>query len=131
MTRSGQNDRIEALLRQQRGVALEPQFRRGVLDAIAHLPDPELLPVTARPRLTLWLAMGVLTVILGAVAIAVPHVSLTLAAWQWELSDLSVALSVGGAVLSVSLLTLLCAAAGGAMLTALGIYGRRNHLIGA
>ena len=41
------------------------------------------------------------------------------------------ALTIGGAALSVSLLTVLCAMAGAVMLTALGIYGRRNHLIGA
>jgi hypothetical protein len=127
----GRPDKIEALLRSQRGAQLSHGFRRGVLDAISHLPDPELLPAAPRPRLTLWLALGTLTVIFGVVAVALPHVSLTLAAWQWELSDLSVAMSVGGAVLSVSLLTVICAMVGVTVITALGIYGRRNHLIGA
>src|SRR5687767_16036180 len=112
MTQEGRPDRIEALLRSQRGVVLRDDFRRGVLDAVAYLPDPELLPVTSRPRLTLWLAGGLLTMVLGVLAVAMPHLSLTLAAWQWELSDLSVALSVGGAVLSVSMVTVICAMAG-------------------
>jgi hypothetical protein len=124
-------DRIEALLRRQGATPLRGDFRRGVLDAIAQLPDPELLPVAPKPRLALWLAFGLIAMLLGAVAVAMPHLSLTLAAWQWELSDLSVALSVGGAVLSVSLVTVICAMAGAGILTALGIYGRRNHLIGA
>src|SRR5687767_27640 len=124
-------DRIEALLRQQRGIELSPQFRRGVLEAIGRLPDPELLLAARVPRLALWLSCGLLTVLLGALSLAVPHYSATLAAWQWELSDLSVALSVGGLALSASLLSIVVAAAGAAVLTALGIYGRRNHLLGA
>lgn len=127
----GRPDRIEAVLRSQRGAPLSDGFRRGVLDAISRLPDPELVPVASKPRLTLWLALGALTVILGIVAVAMPHMSLTLAAWQWELSDLSVAMSVGGAVLSASLVTVICAMVGAMVLTVLGIYGRRNHLIGA
>jgi hypothetical protein len=125
------DQRIEALLRSRGGAPLRADFKRCVLDAVAQLPDPELLPVAPRPRLALWFAAGVLSVLLGVVATALPHLSLTLAAWQWELSDLSVALSIGGAALSVSLLTVLCAMAGAVLLTALGIYGRRNHLIGA
>jgi hypothetical protein len=131
MKRDRNDDRLEVLLRSQGGAPLRPELRRSVLDAVAKLPDPELLPVAPRPKLALWLALGLLTMALGAVAVAMPHLSLTLAAWQWELSDLSLALSIGGAALSVSLLTVICAMAGAVMLTGLGIYSRRNHLIGA
>jgi len=131
MNSNRQPDRMEQLLRSQRGVGLSPAFRREVMESISHLPDPELLPALRRPRLTLMLTIGVLTLLLGAVALAVPHYSATLAAWQWELDDLNVALSVGGTALSASLLSLLCVAAGASVLTALGVYGRRNHLIGA
>ncbi len=119
------------MLHRQRGVELSPEFRRGVLDAISRLPDPELLPASPRLRLALMLAAGLLTVVLGALSLALPHHSATLAAWQWELSDTSLALSVGGVALSASLLSLLCAAMGAAVLTVLGVYGKRNHLIGA
>ena len=131
MTRNGQPERIETLLRSQRGVQLSPQFRSGVLDAISRLPDPELLAVDRRPCFSLWLACGLLTIILGALSLSAPQFSATLAAWQWELTDLSVALSLGGTVLSASLLSILIAAAGFTVLTVVGIYGRRNHLIGA
>lgn len=131
MKRNAQQDRIQTLLRAQRGAQLSPQFRRAVLDAVASLPDPGLLPEARQPRLALWLAAGLVTLMLGALSLALPHYSATLAAWQWELSDLNVALSFGSVALSASLLSILVASVGAAVITLLGWYGRRNHLLGA
>jgi hypothetical protein len=141
---NGRDERIEQLLRKQHGVALSPDFRRDVLAAVAKLPDPGLLPgfVAAAsssrtaagmppPQLIFALAAGVLVMALGALLLVAPHFSATLAAWQWELADTTLALNIGGAALSASLLSLLCAGLGGALLTLLGMYGRRNHLLGA
>src|SRR5438128_1597952 len=119
MATTPQPDLLESLLRAQRGVALSAGFRRGVLDAIARV---ELVHLPAVPRFHahLGIALGALLILLGAAALLLPGWSTTLAAWQWELSDTNLAVTVGGTALSASLLSVLGLAAIAMVFAAVG-----------
>jgi len=129
---------VERLLREQGAARLSQDFRRSVMDAIAVLPDPELLPPPAAQRDWRWflsligpgdkLGIG-LTLLLIAVA-SLPQTQLWLAAMSWEWGDLMVRLSVGDVALSASIGTMLAVGLGALMMAGVGIYSSRNHLIG-
>jgi hypothetical protein len=131
MHENGQAERLEQVLRAAGPAPLAPGFKRGVLDAIGRLPDPALIPAAPRLPLKLYAALAAVVVVLGALALILPETSTTLAAWQWDLSQTSVALSIGETALSASLLSVVCTLVATAVLTAVGMYGKRNHLIGA
>ena len=132
-------ERIEKLLRAERGVELSADFTQQVMKKIRSLPAPELMA----PRRTWrdWVyALKLLSngekvagglVIAGVLALLVPGAGDLLVYWQWELADLTFSVSVGETVASASLLSVLAMAAGVAFMTGVGAFAARNNLIRA
>ena len=129
---------VERLLREQQPQQLGAEFRRNVMDAIAVLPDPELLPPPAAQRDWRWFLsligttekLGIGLALLLIVLACLPQTQLWLAAMSWEWGDLMVSLNVGDIALSASIGTMLAVGLGALMMAGVGIYSSRNHLIG-
>jgi hypothetical protein len=129
---------VERLLREQGSQGFGPEFRRNVMDAIAVLPDPELLPPPAAQRDWRWFLSLIgpfertgMALTLALILLALlPQSQVWLAAMSWEWGDLMVSLNVGDAVLSASIGTMLAAGLGALLMAGVGIYSSRNHLIG-
>ncbi|MCC7478753.1 hypothetical protein IT575_09890 [bacterium] len=132
-------EKLERLLRAGKPHELSPGFKRSVMDSISRLPAPVLL---AKPRgiSGLWdtlrrlgtgekLALGIGA--LGLCAMALPGVDGLLAAWNFELADTTLSLTVGDLALSASAMSLAATAIGGAFLAVVGAYSARHHLLGA
>jgi hypothetical protein len=139
---SGQDEKlksVERLLRQCGPAPLRADFKHNVLQAIAQLPDPELL---AAPRgwsglaLSLRLlsagelvAIGI--VVLGLLFTLLPGISDALESWHWELASLDLSIGIGDMALSCSVLSIIAVAVGAAFMAGVGAYASRNRLIGA
>jgi hypothetical protein len=95
-------EKVERLLREERGVTLSPQFKQRAMAAVP-----------------------------GIAVFLLPSMGDVFAAFAWEFSDLTLSISVGETALSASLLTVIAAVAGGLCMTGAGAYAARNHLIGA
>jgi hypothetical protein len=132
-------DRVELLLRQHGAAPLSAGFKRDVLQAIAHLPDPELVTpqrgIAGLVRAMRLLSAGELVaiglVLLGLVITLIPSVGNVLTGWHWELASLDVSISIGSMALSGSLLSMIAIVIGAAFMAGVGAYATRNHLIGA
>jgi hypothetical protein len=131
--------KVEALLRAERGVELSADFKRKVMDQVKSLPAPELYA----PRRT-WrdwvyalkllssgekVALGL--IICGVLALLVPGMADVVALWEWELADLTFSVSIGETVASASLLSVVAIAAAGLFMTGVGAYAAKNNLIRA
>ena len=132
-------DKVERLLRQERGVALSPEFKRNVMAAVAALPDPELIAprrswrdwVYALRLLSSGEKVALGLILAGIAGLIIPGTAELLAIFEWELADLTLSVSVGETVASASLLSVIAIAAGGLFMTGVGAYAARNNLIGA
>jgi len=132
-------EKVEKLLREERGAGLSPQFRQRVMAAVRVLPAPELIAPRRNWRDVVYalklLSSGekvALGLILAGIAVfLLPSMGDVFAAFAWEFADLTLNISVGETALSASLLTVIAAAAGGLCMTGVGAYAARNHLIGA
>jgi hypothetical protein len=132
-------EQVEALLGRQRGATLSPQFKRNVMVAIDRLPEPSLLSPPARARDLLYALrllstgerIGLGLALCAIVALAWPGMGDMLVLAEWELSDFTVNLSVGGTALSASLLSVLAVSLGVVFMVGVGAFASRNHLIGA
>ncbi|GEM_PF-2205669 len=132
-------DKVERLLRQQRGMQLSPQFRQNVMAAIRRLPAPELIAPRRGWRDAVYafrllssgekVALGL--ILCGLIALLLPGAGELLLAAQWELGDLALSIEVGETVLSASLMSVIAVAAGLLAMTGVGAYAARNNLIGA
>jgi hypothetical protein len=133
-----QMERLEQLLRAQRGPELSGTFKRSVMEAVGRLPEPQAIapPTPRRGGLEF---LRLLTtgekVLLGAVLVTVAALFIP-GALDWidavgfSLNNAEVALSVGDTVLSASLLSIVAIGIAGAFLAAFGAYGARHKLIG-
>lgn len=124
-------ERVERVLREHGPAELSAQFRAGVLDAVQALPPAELLAPATAPRQAVLVAIAAVLLLLGTLALVMPTGSGWLAAWQLELSDLSLALTVGESVLTASLLSIVALLLGAGFMTCIGIYGVKHRLISA
>jgi hypothetical protein len=136
---SGKSEKVEALLREQHGAQLSPQFKRNVLAAIGRLPEPALLSPPGRARDLLYALrllstgerIGLGLALCASVALLLPGAGDVLALAEWELADFTVSFSVGSTALSASLLSVLAVVLGVAFMAGVGAFASRNHLIGA
>jgi hypothetical protein len=132
-------ERLEQLLRSGGGVELSGAFKRNIMDAVAKLPEPQFIAPPSAGRGWLDLLRLLTTgekVIVGAVVVVLASLFIP-GALDWidsvgfSLSNAEVALSVGGTVLSASMLSIVAFGVCGALLAACGAYGARHRLIGA
>jgi 2-keto-4-pentenoate hydratase len=107
--------------------------------AVGRLPDPQLTaPVRGLPGIAKTLrlfsagelAAGAL-IAAGALLALLPGTGSALEGWHWELASLDLRLSIGGMVLSGSLLSIVAVALGSVFVAGVGAYASRHHLIGA
>lgn len=130
---------VEQLLRAERGVELAPDFRQRVMARIGHLPIPELLSPRRGWRDWIYalrllsngekIALGL--IFAGVIVMLIPGAGELLLAAQWELAGLELTLNIGETVVSASLASVIAVLAGALVMTGLGAYAARNHLIGA
>lgn len=131
-------DDVEQLLREHGPQELSAEFRRNVMQAIEALPDPELLPPPAPQRDWRWFLslmgtgekLGLCLTLLALILAFTPQFQIWLAALNWQWGDMMVSLNLGDVALSASIGTLLAVALGAIVMTGVGIYSSRNHLIG-
>jgi hypothetical protein len=132
-------ERVERLLRARRGTELSAGFRRGIMDSIAQLPEPEQI---APPRAASGLRQFVrllstgekvgAVLVLGALVLPfVPGAGDWLATLEYSLATSELSLSLGDTVLSASMLTVVAAGICAGLLAAGGAYGARHRLLGA
>lgn len=131
--------KVERLLSAQAPAPLSADFKRNLMQSIAHLPDPELIApphgLAGLSRSLRLLSPGELVaigmVVLGLVIALLPGANSVIESWHWELASLDLSLSIGGIALSGSLLSIIAVALGAAFMAGVGAYASRNHLIGA
>jgi len=130
---------VERMLRKEGGELLSPGFRRKVIAQVASLPAPELI----KPRrgwadivygvrlLTVFEKATLVLALLCAVLAFIPPVGEFLAAWSWELSDMAVSVTIGGEVVSASLLSVLSLAGGALFMVLAGAWGSKLSAAGS
>jgi len=132
-------NKVEQLLRAQRGVELSADFKQNVMAEINRLPAPELITPRKSWRDAIY-ALKLLTsgekvalglILAAVVTVLLPGASELLAAAEWELADLTLSLSFGETAVSASLASVMTIAAGTLFMTGVGAYAARNNLIGA
>ena len=132
-------NKVEQLLRAQRGVELSADFKQNVMAEINRLPAPELITPRKSWRDAIY-ALKLLTsgekvalglILAAVVTVLLPGASELIAAAEWELADLTLSLSFGETAVSASLASVMTIAAGALFMTGVGAYAARNNLIGA
>jgi len=131
--------KVEELLRAERGVELPADFKLKVMAQVRSLPAPELIAPRRSWRdwvYTLKLlssgekvAGGL--IIAGVLALLIPGVADVLALWEWELADLTLSVGIGETVASASLLSVVAVCAAGLFMTGVGAYAAKHNLIRA
>ena len=135
--RESKPDRVERLLRAQGPHELSPDFTRRVMEAISHLPDPELVAaprglraaIRALRMLSPGERLGIGLILACVVALLLPGVDAVLEALRWELTGVDLSLNLGGTALSASLFSVIAVCLGSAFMAFVGAYVSRNHLI--
>lgn len=122
-------DLAEKLLREERGYALSPDFRRNVMAQVAKLPAPALIPQRSRlsPGLLLGGAAGLLA--LGGAALLLLPGGGVLDGLALELAARNLSLSWGSSSVSLDLLTAAALGAGLALLGGFSAAASRLRLI--
>lgn len=132
-------ERVEQLLRARPGVELSPGFKRGVMDSIAKLPEPQQIapPQLASGwrqfvrQLSVGEKLGAAVLLIALLLPFLPGAGDWLALVDYTLSTAELSLTVGSTVLSASLFTVVAALICGGLLAACGAYGARHRLLGA
>lgn len=130
--------RIEELLRSERQSLLPDDFTSKLMAEVNKLPAPALAkPATSWGDLLYSLRLlgtgekvAAALVLLGVAAIFLPGFSEVLAVWDWELSDMTVSMTIGETAASASLMSVLTISAGAVFMVGAGAYSMRSGMVG-
>ncbi len=130
---------VEQLLRNERCSLLPGDFTSKLMAEVNKLPPPAISkPATtwsdalySLRLLSTGEKVAASMVLLGVAAILLPGTGEILAAWDWELSDMMVSMTVGETVASASLMSVLTTAVGAMFMVGAGAYSMRSGMVRA
>ena len=131
--------RIEELLRSERQSLLPADFTSKLMAEVNQLPPPALAkPATTWSDLLYSVRLlgtgekvAVAMMLMGVAAIFLPGFSEALAIWDWELSDMTVSMTIGETAASASLMSVLMITAGALFMVGAGAYSMKSGMVSA
>lgn len=131
--------RIEELLRSERRSLLPGDFTSKLMAEVNKLPPPALAKPATNWHDLLYAVrlmgtgekVAAALVMLGVAAVFLPGFSEILAVWDWELSDMTVSMTIGEKVASASLMSVLTICAGAVFMVGAGAYSLKSGLVRA